>query len=163
MVKILGALMTGLSCGYFGLKMSVMLKKRMKSLGDIAISLEMLESEINFSMNKLKKSFIRVDRNGLFKLAAENMEEKGIKSAWESAVKESKEKLCLTDADGEILEMLGKNIGKTDMDDQIKNIKYIKTMINEQEKQAQNEYKRMGKLYSSGGILVGLMIVIILI
>ena len=57
----------------------------------------------------------------------------------------------------------GKNIGKTDADDQIKNIKYIKTMIKEQEKQASGEYSRFGKLYRSGGVLVGLMIVIILI
>lgn len=33
---------------------------------------------------------------------------------------------------------LGKNIGRTDTDDQIKNIKYIKSMIAEQEKQAQS-------------------------
>ena len=59
--------------------------------------------------------------------------------------------------------MLGKNIGKTDTDDQLKNIRYIKTMIGEQEKQAQGEYSRFGKLYQSGGVLVGLMRVIILI
>ena len=69
----------------------------------------------------------------------------------------------MSDADSDILLMLGKNIGKTDTDDQLKNIRYIKTMIGEQEKQAQGEYIRFGKLYSSGGVLVGLMLVIILI
>lgn len=163
MVRILGAVMVGAACGYFGFRMSLSLKKRTKSLADIAASLEMLESEINFGANKLKKAFMRVDRNGLFTAAAQGIEEKGIKNAWSDAVNMSKTSLCLTDADSDILLMLGKNIGKTDTEDQIKNIKYIKTMINGQEKQAVSEYDRFGKLYRSGGILVGLMLVIILI
>ena len=44
MVKLLGAVMTGLSCGYFGFRLSASLKKRIKSLGDIVSSLELLES-----------------------------------------------------------------------------------------------------------------------
>ncbi len=163
MVKVIGAVMTGFACGYFGFRLSMALRTRAKSLADIRTSLEMLESEINFSVNKLKKAFIRADRNGLFAAAAEGMEDKGIKIAWRDAVYASKSKLCLSDADNDILLMLGKNIGKTDTDDQLKNIRYIKTMIGEQEKQAQGEYSRFGRLYSSGGVLVGLMLVIILI
>lgn len=163
MVKVIGAIMTGFACGYFGFRLSMTLRTRAKSLADIRTSLEMLESEINFSVNKLKKAFMRVDRNGIFTAAAETMEEKGVKSAWNDAVGASKGKLCLSDADCDILLMLGKNIGKTDTDDQLKNIRYIKSMIGEQEKQAQSEYNRFGKLYSSGGVLVGLMLVIILI
>ena len=72
-------------------------------------------------------------------------------------------KLSLKDADKDILMTLGKNIGRTDTDDQIKNIKYIKSMIAEQEKQAQSEYSCFGKMYRNGGVLVGLLIVIMLI
>ena len=81
MVKVIGAVMTGFACGYFGFRLSMALKTRVKSLADIRTSLEMLESEINFSVNKLKKAFMRVDRNGLFTAAAEAMEEKGAKTA----------------------------------------------------------------------------------
>lgn len=163
MVKLLGAVMVGAACGYFGFKMSFSLKKRAKSLSDIASSLEMLESEISFSASKLKKAFFRIDRNGLFTLAAGNMENDGIRAAWSGAVKEMRTKLCLAEADSEILLMLGENIGRTDADDQIKNIKYIKSMISRQEECARNEYEKFGKMYRSGGILTGLMIVIILI
>lgn len=163
MVKIIGAVMTGFACGYLGFRMNMTLKIRVKSLADIAASLEMLESEINFSVNKLKKAFFRIDRNGFFTSAAEYMEENGIKKAWEKAVNENKSRLCLTDADCEILLTLGSSIGRTDTEDQLKNIGYAKTMITMQEKQAQSDYGRMGKLYRSGGILAGLMLVIILI
>ena len=106
---------------------------------------------------------MRVDKCGLFKLAAENMDEKGVKTAWTNALNECSTKLSLKDADKDILMTLGKNIGRTDTDDQIKNIKYIKSMIAEQEKQAQSEYRRFGKMYRNGGVLVGLLIVIMLI
>ena len=126
MVKILGAIMTGFACGYLGFKISFAMKIRAESLNNIITSLEMLESEINFSMNKLKQAFMRVDKCGLFKFAAENMDEKGVKTAWTNAVNECSTKLSLKDADKDILMTLGKNIGRTDTDDQIKNIKYIK-------------------------------------
>ena len=146
MVKILGAVMTGFACGYLGFKISYAMKIRAESLNNIITSLEMLESEINFSMNKLKQAFMRVDKCGLFKFAAENMDEKGVKTAWTNAVNECSTKLSLKDADKDILMTLGKNIGRTDTDDQIKNIKYIKSMIAEQEKQAQSEYRRDEKI-----------------
>lgn len=163
MVKIFGAVMTGFACGYFGFRMSMTLKTRLKSLSDIAVSLEMLESEIAFSINKLKKAFVRIDRNGLFTLASNVMEEKGAGKAWSEAVNNTREKLCLTEADSDILLMLGKSIGKSDTEDQIKNIRYVKNLIKDQEKQAGEEYSRFGKLYRSGGVLVGLMLIILLI
>lgn len=163
MVKLVGAVLTAFACGCLGFCMSAMLKTRMTSLFDIVTSLEMLESEINFSINRLKKAFERADKNGLFKSAAEKIDENGIKKAWESAVEEHCGRLCITDEDKDILLMLGKNLGKTDTDDQIKNIKYIKTMIASQAKLAEEEYNRLGKLYRNGGVLVGAMAVIILI
>ncbi len=163
MLKILGAVMTGFACGYFGFRMSMSLKTRQANLSNIIASLEMLESEISFSVNKLKKAFLRADRNGIFTLAAQTMDEKGIKNAWTEAVNCSRAKLCLTDADADILLMLGNSIGKTDTDDQIKNIKYIKSLIKEQEKQAQEEYSRFGRVYRNGGVLTGLMLIILLI
>lgn len=163
MVRALGAIMIGCSCGYFGFRMSASLKNRVKALSDISASLEMLESEIAFSVNKLKKSFLRIDRSGLFTCAAEKMDKDGIGKAWADAVSENKARLCLTDSDADILLTLGVNIGKTDTQDQIRNIRYVKTLINGQERQAENEYNRFGKLYRSGGILVGLMIIITII
>ena len=114
MVKILGAIMTGFACGYLGFKISFAMKIRAESLNNIITSLEMLESEINFSMNKLKQAFMRVDKCGLFKFAAENMDEKGVKTAWTNAVNECSTKLSLKDADKDILMTLGKNIGRPD-------------------------------------------------
>ncbi len=163
MVKILGAVMTAFACGYYGFYISTALKTRMTSLADIITSLEMLESEISFSVNRLKRAFSMSDKNGLFKTASELIDEHGIKKAWDSAIEAHSERMCLNDADKEILDMIGKNLGKTDTDDQIKHIKYIKTLLINQHAQAESDYNRLGKLYRSGGILTGAMIVIMLI
>lgn len=163
MVKLIGAVMTGAACGYFGFRMRMTLKMRQKSLADICASLEALEGEIGFSVNRLKKAFERVDRSGLFTLAAENIERDGAKKAWCDAVHTMQTKLCLTDADCDALLMLGSNIGKTDSDEQIKSIRYVKSLVAAQEKQASEEYNRYARLYSGGGVLVGALIIIILI
>lgn len=163
MIKLMGAVMVGASCGYFGFRMSMSLKRRMENLSDIAVSLELLESEISFGQSRLTRAFERVDRNGLFKSAASRIEELGINKAWRAAVEENRTKMCLTDSDADTLLMLGKNLGKTDTDDQLKHIKYIKTIIEGLSREAREEYKRLGKMYRSGGVLAGLMLIIILI
>ena len=78
MVKILGAVMTGFACGYLGFKISFAMKIRAESLNNIITSLEMLESEINFSMNKLKQAYMRVDKYASNKFDAEYMDDKGV-------------------------------------------------------------------------------------
>ena len=163
MVKLLGAIMTGFACGYFGFRLRMNLKTRLISLTNIVTSLEALESEINFSVNKLKKALTRADTNGLFTLAAEKTEERGAEKAWKEAVREMSQKLCLCGADCDALTLLAGSLGKTDCGDQIKNIRYVKSLISAQRSQAETEYTKYGKLYSSGGVLIGAFIVIALI
>ena len=163
MVKLIGAIMTGFACGYFGFRLRMNLKTRLTSLTNIVTSLEALESEISFSVNKLKKALTRADTNGLFALAAEKTEEMGAEKAWKEAVREISGKLCLCGADCDALTLLAPSLGKTDCGDQIKNIRYVKSLVTAQRSQAETEYTKYGKLYSSGGVLVGAFIVIALI
>lgn len=163
MVKILGALMTGIACGYFGFRMRMTLKTRAANLALIRSSLETLEGEIHFGKNRLKKAFERADHNGLFTLAAENIEKMGAREAWSDAVNKTADKLCLTDADREAILLLGQNIGRTDCEDQIKNIRYVKSLVAAQYEQAEGEYQKRARLYSGGGMLIGALLVIILI
>ena len=155
--------MIRLACAYTGIRLRMNLRKRVESLADIRASLELLEGEINFSVNKLKTAFTRADRNGLFALAGEKIDTLGADMAWRAALDEMKTRLCLTDADADILKTLGARLGRTDTDDQIKNIRYVKTLAARCEEESRAEYERFAKLYSSGGILIGLFIVIMLI
>ena len=163
MVRIIGAVMAGAACAYFGFKQRLTLKKRAESLADIVTSLEVLENEISFSVNRLAKAFKAADRCGVFTLAAENIENLGAGAALKKAVGEMQDKLCLTDADCAALMTLSANLGRTDREGQIKNIRYVKSLIAAQQTAAETEYNRRAKLYSSGGLLIGAAVVIVLI
>lgn len=162
MLKLVGAVMVAFACGYFGFYISMSMRKRTTSIEKIITSLEMLEGEIGFGMNKLKQAFLNIDTCGIFSCVAEKIAKCGIKNAFESAVSEYADKLALKNEDKEILIVLGDKMGRTDVDDQIKSIKYVKALLEERKKSASEEYERLGKIYRNGGILVGLMIAVML-
>ena len=162
MLRFIAAVMTGGACAFLGLRLRLVMKTRAKSLADILTSLELLESEIDFGMNRLSNALNRADTNGLLALAAGLVEECGAKKAWENAVTDMREKLCLTDADCEAVMLLGASMGKTDSAEQVKHIRYVKSLTAAQKEQAQSEYERAAKLYSTGGVLIGALVVVIL-
>lgn len=164
MVNIIGAMLTGIACGYLGLKKCMDMKKRVKSLEDITSSLEMLEGEISFSQNKLAKAFSNSDRNGLFKDVSKYIKD-GVcaAEAIDTAADKNREPLCLNGGDIDAVKTLGQNIGKTDVNEQIKHIRYVSSLIKNRIGEARGEYTRLGRVYGIGGILCGLMLVIILI
>ena len=163
MVKLLGAVMTGGACAYLGIRIRMTLRTREKTLAALITSLEMLESEISFSVNRLKKALKSSDRTGIFTLAADKIGEMTAGEALAFAVESGKTRLCLTGADCEAILTLAPTLGKTDCAEQIKSIRYVKSLISQLHKTAQSDSARLGKLYALGGVLVGLFIVIVLI
>lgn len=151
------------ACTYMGIKRSGELRNREKSLKNIHTALGHLETEIGFSSNNLKRAFLNIEKSaplkGLFADAADRIENFGIKKAWTYAVMNSS--LTLLDADRELLLMLGTRLGMTDTKNQLKHIGYMRELIDAQACTAAAEYRRMGKVYSGGGILLGLFIVLL--
>ena len=165
--KIIGAVIIEAACGFSGFYASERLKKRHKYLGNIISALSLLETEINFGANKLKKAFAAIDEMtdtcGLFSAAAGTLERDGIRRAWSDAVNEKRRDMCLTDGDAEILELFGGRLGMTDTENQLKNIGHTKELLKVLEEKAAEDYSRSGKLYRSGGVLVGLFLILMLI
>lgn len=165
-MKLIGAAIILAVCVYAGFSMSDRLKKRCVYLQNICEALNLLETEISFGKSRLKQAFIKinsaVNTQGLFKNAADNMENMGIKKAWREAVGNTQGKLKFNEDDAQILMLLSERLGMTDTEDQIKNIAYTRCRIEGNLKAAENEYAKMGKLYRNGGILAGLFLVLIL-
>ncbi len=166
MIKFVGAVFILLSASYIGFYKANTLRKRMVYLNNIRTSLHMLESEIFFSQNILFRVFKRIsnlsDTCGLFSNAAEGINEFGIKRAWERAVDETYEKMCLKNQDREVLYIFGANLGMSDKESQIKNIKHVVDMINSLYDGAAEDYKKNAGLYRSAGFLAGLFFAILL-
>lgn len=164
-MKLIGAAMIFIACAYCGFSLSDRLKKRQMYLGNMITALNLLETEISFGGSRLKRAFIRLDTaadtRGLFKTAADKTETLGIKKAWSEAVTEKQDELCFSDADAEVLTSFGERLGMTDTENQVKNIRYVKNRLEAQLAAAQTEYKSMGRVLRSGGILSGLFLVLI--
>ena len=161
--KLIGALMIFAACTYTGMQKSGELKGRYSMLNAVSEALGYLETEIEFASNDLKNAFKNIDKNtkthGLFADAAEKIEKLGIKRAWAYAV--TKNTSSVSDADRELLLMLGTKLGMTDTKNQLKHIGYVKELITAQAAAAENEYKRLGRVYRGGGVLTGLFIILV--
>lgn len=164
MTKFAGAVFIILSASYIGFHRAETLRRRLMYLRNITNSLNMLESEISFSQNILSYVFTRIDEvsdtNGLFLKAAEKMGETGIKKAWCEAVDSTD--MCLKKQDKEALYIFGEGLGMSGRDNQIKNIRHTKEMINSLADEAKDEYEKNAKLYRSAGFLTGLFFAVLL-
>lgn len=162
MFKIIGSLMIGGACLYVGLKRSMQLKTRYRSLCDFQNSLELLSTEIAFRETELKRAFINTG-NILLNEAAKHIETDGIKSALTLAVKKCSVSLCLTDGDKDTILMLKERIGMTDVEHQIKNIEGVRNILDLHIKAAKYDMDKLCRLYSGGGILTGIFLVLVFI
>ncbi len=166
MIKLAGALCIVLSASYIGFYRAETLRKRLMYLRNIKISLNMLESEISFSQNILERVFKRIDgisnTEGLFLKTSERIGEMGIKMAWNTSVDDVSADMCLKKQDKEALYIFGEGLGMSDKDNQIKNIRHTENMIDSLLNEAEDEYRKNGRLYRSAGFLTGLFAAVIL-
>ncbi|MCX7715222.1 MAG: hypothetical protein N2171_05810 [Clostridia bacterium] len=165
--KMMGGICILSATTYLGFERAHLLYKRVKYIMNIKTSLTMLESEIGFCANRLDSAFMTIsklsDTQGLFSQTAKKLQSVGIKEAWEMSVRAHREKMRLTGEDTEILLSFGAELGMTDRENQIKNIRYITSLLEKQYKEAKEEYERMARTYRSIGILSGLFLIVLLI
>ena len=133
---------------------------------NIRTALTALESEIVFSSYYLKHALLNIEKicecGGFFAEAAENIEEMGVAKAWKKAVLDSRKNLGLKESDAEILVGFGENLGRTDREQQTKNIKHLQVLLERAQHEADEDYQRSARLYRSMGILGGIFIAVIL-
>lgn len=141
--------------------------KRLKELISIKSALNVLENKIKFTQAPLQE---------IFKNIAENCSENNIKNLfkelsiqtnvnihqkWESTI--NNEEHNLTEEDKKILIDMGKNLGTTDVDGQVSNIRITSSFLDRQITKAEQEKEKNVKLFRTLGIVSGLAIIIILI
>ncbi len=165
-IKLLGAGLIFLSGMMWGMYKAKILADRERSLKSIITALGMLESEILFSSNRLKTALLSIadmsSCRNLFKEAADKMEDESVFNAWTQAVNKVKKEMCLTEKDAEIVGLLGAELGKSDKEQQIRNIRHVTALLNTAALEAHGEYLTSAKMYRSLGISGGLFLAILL-
>lgn len=167
LIKLAGAGLIFFAGIFWGLLKSGELVKRERSLRDIKTALNILESEIVFSSHYLKYAFLRISKicgcAGLFSDMSSEIGEFSAAEAWRHALLKNKKELFLKDIDVEILNILGAELGLSDRERQVNNIRHVSLLLEQNLEEAHEEYLKTAKLYRSMGILGGLFLIIILL
>lgn len=85
-----------------------------------------------------------------------NNKNQPFEEAWRCRIKEIPKSFSLTKADRELLLCFGSELGKSDVDGQLKHIELYKTMFDKQLAEAEDEVKAKSRLYQTMGLFVGI-------
>lgn len=168
--KVIGSIMVIFSTALIGFNYASALEKRKRSLMDFQTALTMLESEISFAANPLATAFLAISKNipspvGSFFYDIAQLIEKhslNIQKTWNNTLQKYVKALCLTQADVEIILTFAAQMGKTDIENQLKNIRHTIDQLKMQTALAAQTCDKNKKLYQSFGVLLGILIAILL-
>ncbi len=172
MLKIVGGFLTIAASTMIGLIYSINLSKRPLELLTLCGMMEMLETQLKYFSSILSDAFYEISKSTdstvsiFFCDASKIMKNDGnipAAVAWRESVEKNIKLTSLNKEDMNVLISFGKSLGNTDLEGQIKNIKFIVEQLKIQWSKAESSRKKDEKLYKNLGFLGGLAIVIILI
>lgn len=164
MLRITGCVMIVFAGSMLGFLKSDGLFRRAKLLGRIITGLNLLKTDIGYGKKDLKTALLGIGKNHdieLFLKTAEAIGERGVKRALSDALMLYGEPL--KEGDKEPIFALSENLGMTDVASQVGAIETAIVSLDFALKEAEEDYRRLGKMYRSVGVLGGLLIAIIFI
>ncbi|MEG6615890.1 stage III sporulation protein SpoIIIAB [Peptococcaceae bacterium 1198_IL3148] len=172
MLKLIGAILILLACGYAGFSVARRYQQRPKDLRYLQSALQMLETEITYGATPLPEALetvgLRCQKSvaPLFKTTqAHLLNGEGItaREAWEDAVGQYYRNSAINNSDLTVLKNLGANLGISDREDQVKHLHLAMEQLKIEAAKAEEEAVKNVKLYNYLGFLGGLTIIIIFI
>ncbi len=167
MLKFIFAIAALFICSALGFLKSFKLRSRLKSLMEFKNALRVFQSCIRFTYTDMERAFTEADKlsdtSGVFKLAADSIKTMGASKAWQYAINKSAASLCLNKEDIHTLSLLGTKLGMTDECEQIKTIEGVLNMLDIHIASARFDTEKYCRLYSSGGILTGAFLCLMLV
>lgn len=171
MIKMMGAVLLVVSTTGIGLWKANFYAARSKELEDLISALQLLETEISYSVAPLPDALQRIGfriagRVGLFlqNAGTELLRGDG-RSAGEiftEQLERSRTMIHLREQDLEILRTFGHTLGNSDRSDQLKHIRLAHSRLAAEAQNARDEKERLGKMWRYLGALTGLAGVIIM-
>lgn len=165
MFKILGAICIFAGCCTFGISQTAKMKKRVKSLETLLSAIRRISSEITFSKKRLERIFNEVSQQTglvLFSRVAEDMHSLGFSASWQKALLSSLEDMALTRDDAECLMSLSQ-ISAYSGEEQKKVLLSAEKLCDLSLISARDELAKSSRLFTSGGALVGMLAIILLL
>lgn len=167
MINLVGGTLIISAVTAIGYIFSMRLQIRFKSLEKFISALEFIKPDICIMDRRMEEVLKNADKRfglgGMFLMTAENMREKGIKSAWEESVLRVSDSLCLNSDDIDIIKSLGERLGKTCAEDQGDNIDSVKLRLILNLNSAKEDYDKNGRVIRRCSVLTGALLVLMLI
>lgn len=171
-LKIIGGIIVVISSSFIGCYISKDCSKRPLQLRVLQGLIQVLENEIRFLSSYIPDAFKRIYKLAdspvtiFFTATVTNLEidsSLSASQAWEMAISGNIYKTALNKEDMEILINFGSMLGNSDLEGQIKNIRFVLNQLNMQEKKAEENKRKNETLYKTLGFLGGLAVVLVLI
>lgn len=163
-LKITGSVMLVSACFLVGFLRSKALYKRRDFFKSFIVFLSSLETNLRYNSSDIftlvsmcaeccKLKHLSIDKNA----------DKPFVSAWNERVSELPDSFSLKKADRELLVEFGSQLGKSDLDGQLKHVELYKAIFSNQLSLANEEIAKKSKLYKTMGLFVGISIALLII
>lgn len=167
---IFSAIILILSCGSLGLYLAARIKKRPVELREGLTALTLLDTEIQWGSTPLPEAFsvLKERTEGSWKgffaeLERQVQEGASAYSAWQETIKKEEKNFCLKPEDWQVLQNVGKGLGRSDHQEQHKQLELVKQQLRSLQEQALLTCDKQAKMWSYLGFLCGIAGVIFLI
>lgn len=147
-------------CSYLGILKSKTFENRVINLRKIQTALNMFKTKIEFTYEPIKDIFEEIsiiiyqNTDNIFQNTIRYMKQNNVSIAWYEAIENSKKDFTLEDK--ECLKTMGKLLGKTDKEGQIREICLTENLLENQIQKAEFEKSKNAKLYKTLGTVFGL-------
>lgn len=171
MLRVIGALLTILACGFAGIIMARSYTMRPKYLQDFATALQLLATEIDYGRTSLPEACHKISGQtippiaqffGDFASLLDNDSSLNASEAWNKALAHLSDGGFIKN-DVEIIAQLGNVIGRSDANDQLKHILIVQKQLQSCGEQAMGERDKNVRLWNYLGFCVGSLVVLLLI
>ena len=170
MIRLLGAALVTVGCGGLGLSAVSRLDSRVRDLRELSAGLEILQRELGWRLAPLPEA-LEAAAEGTHGDAARfyafcSQEARQLAGAtfrmfWNRGLKQCF--LRLSRGDRALLEQLGPVLGRYDGDSQRQAVENVLACLSRQRIQAEDDRRRLGRVYGVLGVTAGLFLSLVLI
>lgn len=157
-------------CGSLGLYKAGCIRKRPKELRECLTALALLDTEIFWGSTPLPEAFSLLKErsegawSGFFAELAERLHRgEGAHEAWNKTIAAQRNNFCLKQEDWQVIKDIGKGLGRSDRQEQHKQIELVRQQIALLKEQAALWSDKQAKMWSYLGFLGGIAGVLFLI
>ena len=153
--------------GCLGLLKAMQIKRRPQEIREMINALALLDTEIFWGSTPLPEAFaiLKARVESPWEIFFADLETKlragaNAASAWESVIQHQRKKFSLLEDDWKIIKSLGKGLGRSDRNDQHKQLELVQRHLNSIAERARENAESKAKMWSYLGFLSGMAIVI---